>query len=309
MDEQSTSREEELSELIRNLDLGSLDKRAWHYTNSEGLLGILNSSCFHASSPRFVNDYFEMTFGLRKFQEYWQGGSAFDGIDDYVKKFIDISLGDSRFEEQIDKLYFLSASKSGDNLNQWMHYSGSDGFAIEIKTSVNLHHIPEMLEDKTDNGRTGLIFSDWYDVNYSENDLIKSFLNIIKSAEKFYNSKYFADEKSKIDFFQTVLMSYFLKYKHNGFHEEKEIRYVVATTDEISPKYLSHSGYIKPYLSLYNAETYVDIDNPGLLPISGIVCGPEMRKNELKMIDEMLKSFGYSNVSISKSEIPYKNGR
>lgn len=293
-------------ELKLPLDSGTLEKTAWHYTNAKGLLGILESNEIRASSPRFVNDKSEMTYGLAKMKEFWSNGSDFQGIHGHSKDFISEALDEKDFENQIDNTFFVSASKNGNNLNQWRNYSGSDGFAIELDLETNLCHKGLIAPVNGLGMIEGLIFSDWYDVNYDETSLEKRFLELIRFLPQIQDFTQLKSHDAKISFAKVVLMSNFLKFKHPAYLHEEEIRYVIATDDSIQPDYVEKNGLIRPYLGLHTCDS--EISKSYLpLPILNIRCGPEMKNGEVKMIKEMMNTYGYETLEVFKSNIPFTN--
>ncbi len=129
-------------------------KTLWHYTNTAGLLGILNNvdkkakdgkprsgtykPVLHASAAQFLNDQRELTLGLglmKDFLDIYDDRQMFDHRPD-AKAFV--GKVSRAIQEIIDKTYphylhcsTISFSTEEDSLSQWRAYGrGTGGFAI-----------------------------------------------------------------------------------------------------------------------------------------------------------------------------------
>lgn len=94
------------------------------------------------------------------------------------------------------------------------------------------------------------------------------------------------------------------KFKHQGFHEENEVRAVIfrhAANDRgLANKeihYRESDGYHIPYIKLFEGQK---------LPIEKIIVGPHKDKEKrAAALRDKLKSIGLGNVEVTVSNIPY----
>lgn len=102
--------------------------RLYHYTGSEGLLGILRDGTLHATDLRFVNDRTEYQHAVDVAARLVSGER--DGEDRLLFECIQELLKDST-EYMTGPVFIASFSECGDDLNQWRAYSyGGTGFCI-----------------------------------------------------------------------------------------------------------------------------------------------------------------------------------
>ena len=117
----------------------------YHYTDLNGLMGIINDKCLWATDIRYLNDFSEMTY-------------AFDFVSERIKSFMETIPSEDRhrlglrtrlddearteyeFFEDLEKVitgikrspdnftsFVCSFSKNDDRLSQWRGYSPSKG--------------------------------------------------------------------------------------------------------------------------------------------------------------------------------------
>lgn len=292
-----------MSENLRlPIDVGSMSPSAWHYTDALGLVGILNTQELWASSPNSVNDATEMKFAQAEFRRMWLDVKSDE--NDYTE-FVDSVLNSQRFEEELYSIFFVSASTESDLLNQWMHYANSDGFAIELDTKVRLQPsaLPPLIEDLKSS--TGLIVPDWYDVEYSEKVLIQKFLEHLHAFNGMHKSEDLKQVTDLVELAAFILMSLFVKTKHPGFRAENEIRFVTSINNPDLVMYRELNGRVRPYLPLRAVIGTKENPTFSTLPIKNIMCSPGMSERSRADVTKVLAKFGYSEVGVLESEIPY----
>lgn len=120
----------------------------WHYTDVNGLLGILQSRQFCASSATYLNDEQELDFGqlcLRKgldrvarekdrsvsgpvSEDTSLPGDSLRWQRAELEGTISLRVG--RENTRAPEIYIVSFCENGDLLSQWQGYSGGAGFAL-----------------------------------------------------------------------------------------------------------------------------------------------------------------------------------
>jgi hypothetical protein len=97
-----------------------LMKPLYHYTNSEGLIGIVTSKHLRATDSRFVNDPLELEYGRAVFKEVL---GQF-GVPPFVVRMVSEGILPI-------SVYVASFCEDGDLLSQWRAYS-SDGLGYAV---------------------------------------------------------------------------------------------------------------------------------------------------------------------------------
>ena len=110
------------------------DKLFYHYTNHQGMLGIINSSSFWATDSFYLNDSSEGSFGKVVLE---------DAINkeiniqfklkeeiDYARELIDIQY--DIIKNNRIRTYIVSFCENGDLLSQWRGYAGGSGVSLGL---------------------------------------------------------------------------------------------------------------------------------------------------------------------------------
>jgi hypothetical protein len=127
MSKKSNQIEEELNEFLE----GKLPTELFHYTNLNGLIGILDNSEIWLSNMYFLNDKNEFELGLRfvieQLEAYKDGFSVLRS----TKYFIDALEKAIDFIKYKDSPYILSMTTNNDLLSQWRGYT-NNGIGVNI---------------------------------------------------------------------------------------------------------------------------------------------------------------------------------
>ena len=107
----------------------------WHYTNEQGLLGILQSSCLFATQVAFLNDRRETKYAQNLFVEVIkqiQGEKADDPAAVTFLDFVQSAVKDDPENptQGTSKFFVTSFSGDEDSVDQWSKYGKSHGYAI-----------------------------------------------------------------------------------------------------------------------------------------------------------------------------------
>ena len=203
-------------------------------------------------------------------------------------------------------------------LSQWRGYGQDGGYALVFDTSK----LVSLMKQEHEKWGYQLFAAD---VVYSP-----------RADEKLWDEKFreeMGEDIDKIsagirDFMKTNSVQYLdntydplvscaCRYKHWGFHEEKEVRIVAILhprevlaehkARELFPKekdrhYFARGGMLAPCIHLFDGITQSP-DNP--LPIKGIMVGPHRDQNKRQYAVENLLRQYQLNIPVSVSEIPY----
>lgn len=310
----------------------------YHYTNRNGLEGIINSQTLFATHYAFLNDAEEIVRFKRALKkllmpklildvENWaragkiniaalerNGGVLAlcgDEIDHMIK---------SAYEAQqqvITPFIFSFCSHANDKdktrdglLSQWRGY-GKGGYAIVFEAKK----IEELIRLEVEVGSYNPL--GWGDVIYEGNEeklklelgdqveiLSKYILAMIHCRA--FNKDY--PNAQNAEFYAQAVCA--ALYKHKGFEEENEVRiYAYRLTDDALKKaaQLGHVSHL-PRATVrknVNGKLYIELfkNFQKKLPIKRVIVGPS--KNKEKIAEELRKDPRFNGIEVTVSGIPY----
>jgi hypothetical protein len=265
----------------------------WHYTNAAGLLGIVQSGTFWASSAATaLNDSSELEYGRRIFAHaakvLAKKGGASAAVD-YSAAFSPASMA-----HLLGSVFVLSASKNGDSINQWMHYGSACGFAIELDMSVPLntpngHLLLSGLKPDGPTHAANLIpRQGWSDISYSRANQKKRALELLKIESRFPENQDTA----------LIALDAIARMKDPAFKAEREVRALYKNAVHTA-KFREVGG--RPVMYIEAAQSAGASSG---LPIKSVRCGPGSDQRTVTTVRALLDSEGYQHVGVSVSEMP-----
>lgn len=296
MSKKSNQIEKELNEFLE----GKLPNKLYHYTNLNGLIGILENSEIWLSNMYFLNDKNEFELGLRfvvEQLEVYKGGFS---VLKPTKYFIEALEKAIDFIKEKDSPYILSMTTNNDLLSQWRGYT-NNGVGVNIGFSNRFFE-----ENKLK------VYKCIYEVekqkeiiNHILTQSIFMFIGIADSQGIFKDSEEI--ELSKYDKAVSVAGQYFIDrtmffcslIKDKSFVEEDEWRLILF--DEKSEiNFLNKGNYFRPYKKIKIGNLNDSINE--------VMMGPNSEKELCHLSLKML--FNKYKIEIEKlnqSEIPYRN--
>lgn len=300
----------------------AVPRALYHYTNPEGVLGILRTNKFWATDIRFMNDATELSYSIGLLQELVEektrkkdkhfiffGRIMADVIETLLSAF---------------RIYAISFSESPDDLIQWKSYGGGmGGYSIGFDfKDMNFH--------RTISGAS--VDDDMLLVKaiYNRDLQIKLFKVIIErvcdGAARLYQElengvfgaqSEFLEYSLVTDFSTNIvvpIVDWLLRFKHPKFAAEREwrlIRYIIG------PDFTSGGGLTYPRhyrVRRGGIYPYVELRLPGSdkltkLPIAEVWQGPATEPDLFKsLISECLVAFGYESheIPIKQSQVPMR---
>lgn len=307
---QKLDKEMELLESQWNAELfklyGQPPELLYHYTNTDGLLGILNSNTLWCSNSTFLNDASELAYALdvvsfqidRKKKEY--NNPIFTKILENL-----FSFYNGMFES-----YIVCFSEEGDLLSQWRAYGeGGNGYAIGFDaTQVQylkpfsafgnaiIRKVEYNLERQM--GLVGYILDGIYSLFERMSSSLRLKEDVLTEKFVLCLSWLFAD---------LVLF-----FKHPSFAEEKEWRIIHLLSPHVENhnyfnnlEFRSTCGRIVPFVEL---NLFPPLSQyPAQLPIVKLVHGPTLNPDLTKKSIELLKiKHGFNNVLVEGSTVPIR---
>jgi hypothetical protein len=312
----------------------------WHYTDAEGLKGILSNQTLWATDYRYLNDSSEFIYSksvllskvlginFRKtvFHEVENNGKIENSgkkgpqeiIEDLFGKILNFPiipyvLSFCKMPIIYDsKLLNQFHSASGNNgflkenglLSQWRGYGKDGGYAVIFDSK-------KLIERFEAEGRTPQEVYTSGDVSYRTDKLsgdMETHFNTVKEfvceTHKCHSSDQAPPGEDAIPYDSLFHCMLFLK--HKGFEEEIEYRFCIAMlSNELRQnriKIRNKGGTIVPYIELF--------EKPKTLPIKGICIGPHHDKElRAKSIKAYLDNAGLVNIEVFCSGIPYIGSR
>lgn len=294
-------------------DLGTI----YHYTNLNTLISIIENQTLYFSNIYFLNDKKEFKYGVELIL------SRIDALKNQGLNSEILNM----LTEHTDLLfkyerYVMCFSKNGDLLSQWRAYANNGkGVAIGFDSMC--------LDKSTDQ----IIYGEH--INYNEknqittiDELIRIIINFFEGYKEIFEWQPYGYEWTVSNIIFEFLSQIIAGYKSPAFFEEQEYRFeyiidgnAIKREDE-KVFFRSVDTHITLYIKVINEYRKFLIDKqtgfynecseyPSFVlksfPIKEIIIGPSLDFDMNKMaIEELLKSNGYDNVEIKKSNIPYR---
>jgi len=214
-----------------------------HYTDVNGLTGIIQRRALWATDIGFLNDSQEMLAGIDLIQRRCAHVATIEIPDKTVQSAV------RRFYEKIPEFvknnltkrntYIVSFSKAGDNLRQWMSYCPKNsGYSIEFDSQEILIDGRVESEEKV---VSRLEEVDYYEAKINEILLMRDILNSP-------DLKLVDVEAAMLDL-ANKLFFHSCAVKPKEFYDEQETRLVIQSTLEKAHdiSFRSRAGVIIPY--------------------------------------------------------------
>ena len=266
----------------------------YHYTDSVGFKGILESQKVRATHFEHLNDRNELLRGEQLVTEELEKIVS-ESSDGTALRILRPLLGEFRKEppSTITDFYIASFSEESDLLSQWRAYaSNASGYVIGFKTLIP----PESINGPTDPIRPSAII---YRCDYSGESLKKYTQTLISKSIPIINeficnhpAETLAIVVAGWKFLYLALTIEIPRYKDHAFHEENEWRIVAIPAPGrryADTEFRATNKGLRPY---FNVELF---QTKGLLDIVEIVIGPDQDKNVApKTTAAFLQRLGYT---------------
>lgn len=275
----------------------------WHYTDADGLFGILTKGRLWATDVSHLNDPSEVRHGEAVALRVAQ--TLLEVTDDpharlAVQGFIDEWPIESAAASQ-DVFVASFCDDEGDRLSQWRGYgAGGAGYSIGLR---NLGKLTSKF--------SAMVFKVRYDSTINADSLSRDFLAIAEVLKQYTD-----DPQSLPEAIATATATmrlhallFALKTKHAGFSEENEWR-IVAFPSGSGKKSKVSSVLFRP--SRRGIIPYVTMPctgEDGRVPLAKIYVGPSHNSEaSVQAVRGLLDKLKYPNpeLLVDKSAIPYR---
>lgn len=285
----------------------------WHYTDQQGLLGMVTRGEIWASSAATLNDSKEIRTGVEALQARlgeWQGDIE---IRTRQYNFAEEMLTRSLETLKHHRVFVLSASLAGDQLSQWRGYGGGQSYAVALDVNPALRPLSKRPILQHSEGYP----PPWTRVAYRKTKIqdqvdatIRILLRVAPTSED--------EEFVATGIAESVLWRILPYLKHKSFKEEKEARLCHIAPPHSWPNRESALSFRPgermptPYLSLgvHPDEQfgYWALKLDGKLPLRAVRMGPggPKEKAKKKALRALLDHYGYENVRIRHSKSTFR---
>jgi len=274
--------------------LGESDK-LFHYTDLDGLRGILDSKQLWLSHMSSLNDPLEVEYGQKIIYEEINKRLVDENNRDLRTFYDSIKQTISGFGKTLHHGFISCFCEESSLLSQWREYSDRGGgycvgfnFNSNTRGSFDKHEIENSL-DQIKSGDQPLLRKLIYDENI-QRELVNEYLDRItkgyakgivgKIKNHFGTSNHHAAVMGgqAID----MLLDMVLSFKHPAFKEEREWRILNIVMENYDPENFSFRRNGNDLISFRKMYVF-NIDNDECyLPISSVTVGPILDQNIAK---------------------------
>jgi len=299
--------EEIVSTFVREIEASPLPPRLYHYTNDDGLRGILESGKLWLSDIFSLNDPSELSHSVAYATDILKGKAKNSHEKAFASRFDQaLTVGEL---QNLAHYFVCSFSASHDDLGQWRAYADDGrGYALEFDTSVLDSAFCRSGADSNVNNHTARI-------TYNDNTLIKLYEQVMEMAlplivppnhQNFGAETIDAYTKSLLVTLARQVIPLALLFKHEAYKNENEIRFFqVYRANEPAPnlKYRKRSYSLVRYRE-FSWKTAAK----GAL--KRIVIGPAAdTAKSIVFANDCLREFHSEPVDVIHSPIPYRSVR
>lgn len=279
----------------------------YHYTNSSGMRGILDSSRIWATNFRFLNDASEVEYGVALFDEVVQERLN-KTKDTNFSEFLKQTLHEAKEYNGTLDCYIACFCERDDLLNQWRVYAGSGGgYALGFRTEDIGIDWDKSCHPQHDFTLHKVIYD-----KELQKKLITEILdlgeNCLSRASEGVPQPY-VDSLISLCAYHIALDSvdYLMYFKHPAFAVEEEWRLCHVTMADYEKFVLFRDGP-------YGLTPYVCLDpspmtgvHANRLPLERITHGPTPNPANVRFaLTKLLQAKGYGSVEIGGSVLPVR---
>ena len=268
----------------------------YHYTSTEGLIGIIKTRKMWASHVRFLNDPSELDYGTALVRRVVGAllRSSSDSRQTHVLSEIQAPV--AAFEGHIDT-YVLCFCAGGDILSQWRAYGErGGGYALGFKT-----------KRVKARAKKGAQF-DLCKVEYREARQVERIKGLVERGLNMLGT--LGDDapamRKIIAVLRQLLAMYCVVFKSPAFREEREWRGVFTTRMAPSAsQFRSSNGRLVPYVELAFSSDADPLTS--LSPLSVIRYGPTLQPDLTeRSLRLLLNGNDLKNVKVQPSSVPLR---
>ncbi|MFE3291639.1 DUF2971 domain-containing protein [Rhodococcus sp. NPDC059234] len=298
------------------------DGEVHHYTDTTGLIGIIQGKKLWATNIQFLNDSLEYDFGLQRvtdalrnsFDKLKTAESADESSASELEKSLEVAIGllEGKGGNPKDGQFVCCLSNFGDDLGQWRGYA-QEGYCITFDRDELTESIAESQDDERSVRHGNVTYGPGYDwgVGHVTDEVLSRMHEIVSDPD--VDLKKYRFLESDPTFGEIVrdrnrpllasitciaaVQSSIPFQKEDGFVNEQEMRLCV-----------SHPGEVKFRPSKIGPIPYVELEfNPA--SIKAVTVGPglniELRQSTLEYL--LAHEFGKDHtIEVKKTALSFR---
>lgn len=271
----------------------------YHYTDLNGLLGIVKTHDLWLTHLRYSNDEEELTLGYKTAKAVIAQERSMLNAEEHADKLAYLDALSKWLETPTSAgVYICCFCMADDQLSQWRSY-GANGTGVSVQIDWEVFRYVA----GTDSPQGGLmrLWPVFYDPQTHER-ILKTAITIAFEQPSDPASTPAERARQAADFIEFFIPT----FKNQGFEEEREYRLIFTPSEDYLEKlqFRVGRGMLIPYYSLKELSS----DLPaGKLPIKGLRVGPSTAKLlNAESVQMLLKRFGYEDVKVDMSNTPYR---
>lgn len=267
--------------------------KIYHYTDLNGLKGIIENNSLWATNLFFLNDRQELLHGMECIKESLphladELGARYISLINNAMEYFDLKLS--------KKIYNISFCLEPELLSQWRGYASSQGVCLEFNSDDLLWAL-DFGECECQAGK--VIYTEAGATFDAKNEAIAFF----KKLEN-------VDDIELRNVFEPVHAANFASrvtpfFKHHSFREEKEFRIAIYKYNYLNDiKFRTNNYGLIPYIEVKTDKNGV---YGGKLPLDKVTIGPSSNGDFMQSgIRLLLDANGYRKTEIEQSTTPYR---
>lgn len=270
---------------------GYVPSRLTHYTNLDGLTGVISSGQFWASNVSFLNDRRELIHGLE---------ASVEAIEKLVSKAsyaswkpaLDHTVAELK-KGKIPSTYAICFCGRSDSLSQWRGYGGTEQGIALIFDRAKLVSILQ----RDDLTLSKIIYGTVTASDKMRRELKKE----LEDLERLQGGPGGLARRQLEQDVYSVVCKLLPRFKHVGFADEREWRFVIQPTDAIGDLgFRAKGNVLVPYMQVGPGSRFH-------LPLTKVIIGPG-REQELtkRSVQLFLEQKGYSSTPVELSSVPFR---
>lgn len=274
----------------------------WHYTNAQGLIGILKTGRIWSTQVSCLNDSLEQRyFGSQVLEKLRQEALANTNPDlEILFRLADHALANTDFATA---WHFVACfSDVEDDLGQWRGYGGGEcGFSIGFSVSGILDALKRrpgawLLPSSYSEERHSFFINDL--TRMAQDYFMRGINRGVPDKER-WAREFIAAFSTDLDIFASLI-------KHPKFLGEQERR--IATTlkdgEHVNLEFSQKRTLLARHLPI---DITLSDGISDKLPITQIYVGPGIAQRVSQVsAGDLLKKYGYEGVEIKLSKVPYR---
>ena len=274
----------------------------YHYTNANGMLGIIDSNRLWATHYQYLNDLSELEYGYSLAKKIIK--SFFDKEEnDIVKTFLGHSLDSCTASSSGLEFYITCFCEHDDVLNQWRVYTGtSQGYALGFDAS-------SIGRRNAENENQDFILRKVIYDEVKQCELISKAIRLI--SDKLKTLEFEGSRENSVDAaceaLKIALIEMAVTFKHPAYSVEHEWRALHASSPLKKPdlKFREGAYGLTPYITLdISASAGV---NAHRLPLRTITTAPSQNThNSYLALKKLIEVKRIAHCHVIQSSLPVR---